>query len=48
MKAKQNFSDLDDRKYIGRVLAVFGIFASGAATAVAWPGLSHIAQKIIG
>ncbi len=48
MKAKQNFSDLDDRKYIGRVLGVFGIFAAGAATAVAWPGLSHIASKLIG
>lgn len=48
MKAKQNFSDLDDRKYIGKVLAVAGIFFTGAAVAVAWPGLSHIAQKLIG
>ncbi|MCE1226987.1 MAG: hypothetical protein LWW87_10955 [Geobacteraceae bacterium] len=48
MKAKQNFSDLDDRKYIGRVLAVAGVFFTGAAAAVAWPGLSHIAHKLIG
>lgn len=47
MKAKQNFSDLDDRKYIGRVLTVAGVFFSGAATAVAWPALSHLAQKLI-
>ncbi len=47
MKAKHSFSDLDDRKYIGRVLGFFGVFAAGAATAVAWPALSHLAHKFI-
>lgn len=47
MKAKVGYSDLDDRKYIGKVLAVFGLFASGGALAVAWPALSHIAVKVI-
>ena len=47
MKAKHSYSDLDDRKYIGKVLGFFGVFAAGAATAVAWPALSHIAQKLV-
>ncbi len=48
MKVKVNYSDLDDRKYIGRVLGVFGVFAAGAALYVAWPALSHIGSKLIG
>ena len=48
MKAKQNFSDLNDRKYIGRTLAVIGVFAAGAALNIAWPALSHISSKLIG
>jgi len=47
MKAKVNYSDLDDRKYIGKVLAVAGVFAAGAGLAVAWPALSHIAVKLV-
>ncbi len=47
MRAKQSYSDLDDRKYIGRVLAVAGVFFSGVAVSVAWPGLSHILQKLV-
>lgn len=48
MKAKVHYSDLNDRKYIGRTLAVFGMFAAGAALNVAWPALSHIGSKLIG
>ena len=47
MKAKVNYSDLDDRKYIGKVLTVAGVFAAGAGLAVAWPALSHIGMKLI-
>lgn len=47
MKAKVNYSDLDDRKYIGKVLVVAGVFAAGAGLAVAWPALSHIALKLV-
>jgi hypothetical protein len=48
MKVKSSYSDLDDRKYIGRVLGVFGLFAAGAALNLAWPALSHIGGKLIG
>jgi len=48
MKVKVSYSDLDDRKYIGRVLGVFGLFAAGAALNVAWPALSHIGARLIG
>jgi hypothetical protein len=48
MKVKQGYSDLDDRKYISKVLGVFGIFAAGAALNIAWPALSHITHKLIG
>lgn len=48
MKAKLQYSDLSDRKYIGRALAVFGMFAAGAALNIAWPALSHIGSRIIG
>ena len=47
MKAKVSYSDLDDRKYIGKVLTVAGVFAAGAGLAVAWPALSHITIKLI-
>jgi hypothetical protein len=47
MKAKVNYSDLDARKYIGKLLAVAGLFAAGACSAVAWPALSHIAIKLV-
>jgi hypothetical protein len=33
---------------LAEVLAVAGVFFTGAAAAVAWPGLSHIAHKLIG
>lgn len=48
MKVKVSYSDLDDRKYIGRVLGVFGLFAAGAALNVAWPALAHIGSKLVG
>jgi hypothetical protein len=48
MKVKQSYSDLDDRKYIGRVLFVTGMFAAGASLAQAWPALSHIANRMVG
>lgn len=48
MKAKLQYSDLSDRKYIGRTLAMFGMFAAGAALNIAWPALSHIGSKFIG
>lgn len=47
MKAKVNYSGLDDRKYIGVVLTIFGIFASGTSMAIAWPALKHITIRII-
>lgn len=48
MKAKVNYSDLNDRKYIGRTLGFFGVFAAGVALNIAWPALSHIGAKLIG
>lgn len=48
MKAKLSYSDLNDRKYIGRTLVVFGMFAAGAALNIAWPALHHIGIKFIG
>lgn len=48
MKAKLSYSDLNDRKYIGRTLVVFGMFAAGAALNIAWPALSHIGNRLIG
>jgi hypothetical protein len=48
MKAKVSYSDLNDRKYIGRTLVVFGMFAAGAAINIAWPALSHIGSRLIG
>lgn len=48
MKVKVSYSDLDDRKYIGRVLGVFGLFAAGAALNIAWPALSDIGSRLIG
>ncbi len=48
MKAKSNYSDLDDRAYIGKVLSVAGFFAAVASLSVAWPALSHIGLKLIG
>ncbi len=47
MTANQGFSNVDDRKYIGKVLFIFGIIAAVAATVVAWPALSHLLRKII-
>ena len=48
MKVKVSYSDLNDRKYIGRTLVVFGMFAAGAALNIAWPALSHIGSRLIG
>lgn len=48
MKVKQSYSDLDDRKYIGKVLFVAGLVAAGGSLSVAWPALSHIATKMVG
>lgn len=48
MKAKIGYSDLDDRKYIGKVLTVAGLFAAGASLAVAWPAFSHIGLRLVG
>ncbi|SJZ63006.1 hypothetical protein SAMN02745119_01209 [Trichlorobacter thiogenes] len=48
MKAKVSYSDLNDRKYIGRTLVVFGMFAAGAALNIVWPALSHIGSRLIG
>jgi hypothetical protein len=47
MKAKSGYSDLDDRKYIGKVLTVAGLFAGAASLAVAWPALSHISTTLL-
>lgn len=47
MKVKQSYSDLDDRKYIGRVLFVAGLFAVGGGLSVAWPALSHITLRMV-
>lgn len=47
MKAKSGYSDLDDRTYIGKVLAMAGLFAAGTGLAVAWPALSHIGLRMI-
>lgn len=47
MKPKSGYSDLDDRNYIGKVLAVAGIFAVSASLTVAWPALSHIGMKLV-
>lgn len=46
MKSDEQFSNLDQRKYIGLVLAAAGIAAAIAAAVVAWPGLSHVLGKI--
>ena len=48
MKAKSGYSDLDDRDYIGKVLAVAGLIAAGSSLSVAWPALSHIGMRLIG
>ncbi len=48
MKAKLHYSDLNDRKYIGTTLALFGMFAAGAALNIAWPALSQIGSRLIG
>ena len=48
MKVKVSYSDLDDRKYIGRVLGFFVLFAAGAALNIAWPALSDIGSRLIG
>lgn len=48
MKAKSGYSDLDDRKYIGKVLTVAGMFAAVASFSVAWPAFSHIGQRLVG
>jgi len=47
MKVKQSHSDLDDRKYLDRLLFLTGMFAAGASLAQAWPALSYIAGKMI-
>jgi hypothetical protein len=47
MKAKSNYSDLDDRAYIGKVLSVAGFFAGVASLAIAWPALSHIGLRLV-
>ncbi|MHB8120700.1 MAG: hypothetical protein ACYDG4_00985 [Desulfuromonadaceae bacterium] len=47
MKAKSNYSDLDDRAYIGKVLTVAGFLAGVASLSVAWPALSHIGLRLI-
>jgi len=47
MKIKQSHSDLDDRKYIDRLLFLTGMFAAGAGLAQAWPALSHIASRLV-
>lgn len=47
MKAKSNYSDLDDRAYVGKVLTVAGLFAVVASLSVAWPALSHIGLKLV-
>lgn len=48
MKAKSGYSEIDDRKYIGKVLAVAGLFAAGSSLAVAWPAFSHIGFRLVG
>lgn len=48
MKAKSGYSDLDDRAYIGKVLALAGLFSVGMGLSVAWPALSHIGLRLIG
>ena len=47
MKAKRGYSDLDDRKYVDKVLVIAGIMASAASLAVAWPALSHIGLTLL-
>ncbi|GAB4171500.1 MAG: hypothetical protein Tsb0017_25230 [Geothermobacteraceae bacterium] len=47
MKVKQSHSDLDERPYIGKVLAVMGVIAFGLSLTVAWPALSYIVEKLI-
>lgn len=47
MKSKSGYSDLDDRKYIGKVLTVAGVFAVSASLSVAWPALMHIGAKLV-
>lgn len=47
MRAKSGYSELDDRIYIGRVLAVTGLLAIAASLCVAWPALSHIGLKLV-
>lgn len=48
MKAKSGYSDLDDRAYIGKVLALAGVFFVGTGLSVAWPALSNIGLRLIG
>lgn len=47
MKAKRGYSDLDNRKYVDKVLVIAGILASAASLAVAWPALSHIGATLL-
>lgn len=46
MKAKLNHSDLDDRKYITKVLVMAGIFSFGTAVNISYPALAHIFSKL--
>ena len=39
--------NLDDRKYIGKVLAVAGVAAIIGSLTVAWPALSHIGLNLV-
>ena len=48
MKAKSGYSDIDDRKYIGNVLAIAGLFAAAGSFYVAWPALNHIGLSLVG
>ena len=38
---------LDSRKYLQKVLVVFGVIAFSASAYVAWPALVHIGAKLI-
>ncbi|HEX9024493.1 MAG TPA: hypothetical protein VF799_11715 [Geobacteraceae bacterium] len=42
-----NAFDLDDRKYIGKVLAAAGVVAVIGSLSVAWPALSHIGLNLV-
>ena len=48
MKLKLGFSQLqNDIHYIDKILIMFGIFMFGVATAVSWPALLYLIQKIV-